>query len=298
MMKTKIGSIELKNPVIAASGTFGYGEEFNKYIDLNMLGGVCTNGITFKGKSGNSGIRLYETSSGMMNSVGLQNPSIENFIQNEFKFMQEFDFEIIVNLSGNSLEDYVEGAKLLNEIDINIIELNISCPNVKEGGMAYGMTCTAAEEVVSELRKVTDKHLMVKLTPNAHNLVEVAQHCEEAGADSLSLVNTFNALAIDIYKRKAVFDNVTAGLSGPAIKPIALRMVREVYKAVNIPVIGIGGIMDFEDAIEFIMAGATAVQVGTANLVNPNATIEIINGIEKFMEEEKIKSLDEIRGII
>lgn len=298
MLKTSIAGIELKNPVIAASGTFGFGKEFDKYIDLNKLGGLSTNGITLNPKAGNPGQRIYETASGMMNSVGLQNDSIQGFLDNEYKFMKKFDFETIVNLSGNSKEDYVEGIKLLEEIDVNIVELNISCPNVKEGGMAYGMTCLAAEDIVSAVREVSTKHIMVKLTPNAHDLVEVARSCEKAGADSLSLVNTFNALAIDIYKRKPIFNNVTAGLSGPAIKPIALRMVRDVSRAVEIPVIGMGGIMTYEDAIEYIMAGATAIQVGTANLVNPRSIIEIIDGIENFMTRENIKSLDEIRGII
>lgn len=298
MIKTKIGEVELKNPVIAASGTFAYGEEFSKYIDLNKLGGVSSNGVTLSPKDGNPGQRIYETPSGMMNSVGLQNPSVASFIDNELKFMNSFDYETIVNLSGNSLNDYVEGAKLLENENFNIIELNISCPNVKEGGMAFGMTCDAAETVVTAVKEVSSKHIMVKLSPNAFNLAEVAKACEQAGADSLSLVNTFNALAIDIYNRKPVFNNVTAGLSGPAIKPIALRMVRDVYKAVNIPVIGMGGIMDYQDAIEFIMAGATAVQVGTASLVNPNAIIEIIEGIEGFMKEQGIKDLEEIRGII
>lgn len=298
MLKTSIAGIELNNPVIAASGTFGFGKEFDKYIDLNKLGGLSTNGITLNLKAGNPGQRIYETASGMMNSVGLQNDSIQGFLDNEYKFMKKFDFETIVNLSGNSKEDYVEGIKLLEDIDVNIVELNISCPNVKEGGMAYGMTCLAAEDIVSAVREVSTKHIMVKLTPNAHDLVEVARSCEKAGADSLSLVNTFNALAIDIYKRKPIFNNVTAGLSGPAIKPIALRMVRDVSRAVEIPVIGMGGIMTYEDAIEYIMVGATAIQVGTANLVNPRSIIEIIDGIENFMTRENIKSLDEIRGII
>lgn len=298
MLRTRIGNIELKNPVIAASGTFSYGRELAKYIDLNRLGGACSDGITLKAKDGNPGQRIHETACGMMNSVGLQNPSVEVFLKEELPNMRSFDYETIVNLSGNSLEDYVEGAKLLESGDFNIIELNISCPNVKEGGMAFGMTCQAAERVVKAIREVSSKHIMVKLSPNAFNLVEVAQACEESGADSLSLVNTFNALAIDIYKRKAIFNNVTAGLSGPAIKPIALRMVRDVYKAVDIPVIGLGGIMNYKDAIEFIMAGATAVQVGTASLVNPRAMIDIIEGMEEFMVKENIRTLDEIRGII
>lgn len=298
MVKTNLCGIELKNPVIAASGTFGNGVEFSEYIDISKLGAVSSKGLTLHPKDGNKGQRIYETSSGIMNSIGLQNPSVAGFIKDDLPIMEKFGTEIIVNLGGNTLEEYIEGAKLLENTNINMIELNISCPNVKEGGMAFGMFCDDANLVVREVRKVTSKKLMVKLSPNAHNLVEVALECEKAGADALSLVNTFNALAIDIFKRKAVFRNITAGLSGPCIKPIALRMVREVYKEVNIPVVGIGGISNYKDAVEFIMAGATAIQVGTANFVNPQVMIEIINDMKQFMINENIKSLDEIRGII
>lgn len=298
MVKTNLCGIELKNPVIAASGTFGNGVEFSEYIDISKLGAVSSKGLTLHPKDGNKGQRIYETSSGIMNSIGLQNPSVAGFIKDDLPIMEKFGTEIIVNLGGNTLEEYIEGAKLLENTNINMIELNISCPNVKEGGMAFGMFCDDANLVVREVRKVTSKKLMVKLSPNAHNLVEVALECEKAGADALSLVNTFNALAIDIFKRKAVFSNITAGLSGPCIKPIALRMVREVYKEVNIPVVGIGGISNYKDAVEFIMAGATAIQVGTANFVNPQVMIEIINDMKQFMINENIKSLDEIRGII
>lgn len=298
MIKTNLCGIELKNPVIAASGTFGNGVEFSEYIDISKLGAVSSKGLTLHPKDGNKGQRIYETSSGIMNSIGLQNPSVAVFIKDDLPIMEKFGTEIIVNLGGNTLEEYIEGAKLLEDTNINMIELNISCPNVKEGGMAFGMFCDDANLVVREVRKVTSKKLMVKLSPNAHNLVEVALECEKAGADALSLVNTFNALAIDIFKRKAVFSNITAGLSGPCIKPIALRMVREVYKEVNIPVVGIGGISNYKDAVEFIMAGATAIQVGTANFVNPQVMIEIINDMKQFMINENIKSLDEIRGII
>lgn len=298
MVKTNLCGIELKNPVIAASGTFGNGVEFSEYIDISKLGAVSSKGLTLHPKDGNKGQRIYETSSGIMNSIGLQNPSVAGFIKDDLPIMEKFGTEIIVNLGGNTLEEYIEGAKLLEDTNINMIELNISCPNVKEGGMAFGMFCDDANLVVREVRKVTSKKLMVKLSPNAHNLVEVALECEKAGADALSLVNTFNALAIDIFKRKAVFRNITAGLSGPCIKPIALRMVREVYKEVNIPVVGIGGISNYKDAVEFIMAGATAIQVGTANFVNPQVMIEIINDMKQFMINENIKSLDEIRGII
>lgn len=298
MLKTDLCGVTLKNPVIAASGTFGFGREFEPYLDLNQLGGISTKGLTYHSKQGNTGQRIHETAAGIMNSIGLQNPSVKSFIEDDLEFMKNFKSEIIVNLGGNNIDDYVNGALLLEDTDINIIELNISCPNVKEGGMAFGIKCESAFYVVSEIKKVSTKKIMVKLSPNADDLVRVATECERAGADALSLVNTFNALAIDINKRKAVFDNITAGLSGPCIKPIALRMVRDVYKSVNIPVVGMGGIMNATDAIEFIMAGSTAIQVGTANFINPRIMIEIINGIEEFMSKEGIKNLDEIRGII
>lgn len=298
MLKTELCGKTLKNPVIAASGTFGNGREFNDYIDLNRLGGISSKGVTLKPKDGNKGIRIYETPSGIMNSIGLQNVGVEEFIKTEIPFMNQFDTEIIVNLGGNTLEDYIEGAKLFEDVDIDIIELNISCPNLHEGGLAFGMNCVDARLVVEEVKKVTSKKLMVKLTPNADNIVEVAVECVKAGADALSLVNTFNALAIDIYTKKPVFNNITAGLSGPCIKPIALRMVRDVSRAVDVPVVGMGGIADYKDAIEFIMAGATAIQVGTANFIDPQAMIRIIDGMENYMKEFGIKDLDEIRGII
>lgn len=298
MLKTTICGIEFKNPVIAASGTFGFGREYETYIDLNRLGGISTKGLTLNKKEGNSGQRIHETPSGIMNSIGLQNPSVAGFIEHELPYMKTLDTQILVNMGGNTLDEYIQGAMLLEKTDIDFIELNISCPNVKHGGMAFGMQCDMAYLVVNEIRKVSSKKLIVKLSPNAHNLVEVATECERAGADALSLVNTFNALAIDIYRRKAVFDNITAGLSGPCIKPIALRMVREVSKAVSIPVIGMGGIMNFEDAIEFIMAGAAAIQVGTANFIDPHVMIRIIEGMEEFMKDNNIQSLGEIRGII
>lgn len=298
MTKINLCGIELKNPVIAASGTFGFGREYDRYIDLNRLGGVSTKGLTIREKQGNEGIRIHETPAGIMNSIGLQNPSIQSFIDDELDFMNQFDFEILANVGGNNINEYVKGVELISQTNINIIELNISCPNVKEGGMAFGIKCESAYEVVKAVREVTDKVLMVKLSPNAESVSRVAYECQRAGADCVSLVNTFNALAVDIYKRKPVFKNVTAGLSGPCIKPIALRMVREVFHAVDIPVIGMGGIMNWQDAIEFIMAGATAIQVGTANFVHPNCMIEIIEGIENFMEQQQITNLKEITGII
>lgn len=298
MTKVNICGIEFKNPVIAASGTFGFGREFEEYFSIEKLGGISTKGLTLNKKDGNKGIRIHETPSGLMNSIGLQNPGVKGFIEDELPFLENKDTVIIANLGGGTIEEYLEGIELLNNTSIDIIELNISCPNVKEGGMAFGIKCDTASFVVKEAKKVSKKPLMIKLSPNAENIKEMAYSCVESGADALSLVNTFNALAIDIYKRKPVFNNITAGLSGPCIKPIALRMVYDVYKTVNVPIVGLGGIMTAEDAIEFIMAGATAIQVGSANFINPRVTMDIIQSIESFMEKEGIKSLEEIRGII
>ena len=296
--KINICGIDFKNPVIAASGTFGFGREFEQYMDLSKLGGISSKGLTYFKKDGNKGTRIHETPSGLMNSIGLQNPSVQNFIKEELPHMETYGTEIIANIGGSQIEDYIESVKLINETNINIIELNISCPNVKEGGMAFGIKSDSAYEIVKEVRKHTNKILMVKLSPNAENIKDNAIKCVEAGADSLSLVNTFNALAIDIYRRKPIFENITAGLSGPAIKPIALRMVKEVHDAVDVPIVGIGGIMNGEDAIEFIMAGATAVQLGTANLIDPQSMEKTISFIEEFMYKENIKDLSEITGII
>lgn len=300
MINTRVDicGVELKNPVIGASGTFGFGREFNEYFDVGQLGGISTKGLTLEAREGNSGIRIYETSSGIMNSIGLQNPGVERFIEEELPFMESKDTIILANLGGSTIEDYLKGIELLNNTSIDIIELNISCPNVKQGGMAFGIKCDSAREIVRLSKKTSKKPLVVKLSPNAENIVDMAYTCVEAGADGLSLVNTFNALAIDIDNRRPVFKNITAGLSGPAIKPIALRMVYEVSRIVNVPVIGLGGITSAEDAIEYIMAGATAIQIGTANFLDPKISLEIIDGIKFFMERENIKTLEEIRGII
>ena len=297
-MRVNIGKLELKNPIMVASGTFGNGREFKNFMDLNTLGGICTTAVTYNPRTGNPAMRIHETPSGIMNSIGLQNPGIKEFLKTDYKFLKTLDTKIIVNLSGNSEEEYLKGAELLNEADIDAVELNISCPNVKEGGMAFGMECHTAGDIVSKVRKVIDHTLIVKLSPNAGDIVSVAKSCEEAGADAISMVNTFNALAIDIETRKPVFENITAGLSGPAIKPIAMRMVWQVCKAVDIPVIAIGGIMDYKDVVEYIMAGATAVEVGTANFVNPSVTEEIVKDLQDYMKRENIQSLEEIRGII
>ncbi|WP_368489874.1 dihydroorotate dehydrogenase [Clostridium sp. BJN0013] len=293
-----ICGVEFKNPVIAASGTFAFGAEYNEIYDVSKLGGICSKGLTLERKEGNNGIRSFETRSGMLNSVGLQNPGVEHFIKVELPRMKKFNTAIIANLGGSSKEEYIKAVEKLNDSAVDIIELNISCPNVKSGGMAFGIKSKVAGEIVHSVKRVCKKPLMVKLSPNAEDIVDMAYTCCQAGADSLSLVNTFKAMAVDIKNRKAVFDNITAGLSGPAIKPIALRMVYEVSKVVEIPVVGIGGICNWQDAVEFIMAGASAIQVGTANFIKPDICLDIIKGIEEYMEKEKIKNLNEIRGII
>lgn len=295
--KVVINGIEFKNPVITASGTFGFGREYNEIYDVSKLGGISSKGLTLNERQGNDGPRVVETRAGMINSVGLQNPGIDEFIKTELPEMKKLNTRILANLGGATVEDYINGTLKLNETDVDIIELNISCPNVKCGGMALGIKAEMAGDVVRRVKEVSKKPLMVKLSPNAEDIVEVAVACEKAGADSLSLVNTFKAMAIDIRKKAPIFNNIFAGLSGPAIKPIALRMVYEVSGAVNIPVIGMGGITTWEDAIEFIMAGSTAIQVGTANFIKPDVAIDIVDGIEAYMQKEGIKSLEEIRGI-
>lgn len=298
MISVDINGVNFKNPVIAASGTFGFGEEYSQIYDVSKLGGISTKGLTINKKEGNDGIRIYETSSGIMNSVGLQNPGVDNFIKYELPKMKNLDTVILANLGGGSIEDYLMGIEKLNNTEVDIVELNISCPNVKHGGMAFGIKSDVAYKVVSEVKSICNKPLMVKLSPNAEDIIDMAYKCCEAGADSISMVNTFKAMAIDIKNRKPVFNNISAGLSGPAIKPIALRMVYEVCKHIDVPVVGIGGISSAEDAIEFIMAGAHAVQVGSANFIKPDICLDIINGIEKFMMNEGIKDISEIRGII
>lgn len=297
MLNVNICGVDFKNPVIVASGTFGFGQEYNEFFDVSKLGGISSKGLTLNGREGNGGLRVFETRSGMINSVGLQNPGVDEFIKTELPQMKKFDTVIIANLGGGTFEEYIEGMKKLSETDVDMVELNISCPNVKSGGMAFGIKSKVAYDVVSEVRKVCKKPLIVKLSPNAEDIVDMAFKCCEAGADSISLVNTFKAMAIDIKRKRPVFDNIFAGLSGPAIKPIALRMVYEVCGAVDVPVIGMGGITTPEDAVEFIMAGAAAVQVGSANFIKPDIALDIINGIEEFMKSEGIKSIDEIKGI-
>ena len=296
MLKTVLNGVTMKNPVIAASGTFGFGQEYDQYFDISQLGGVSSKGLTLEERFGNEGERVYETPSGLINSIGLQNPGVDAFIRDDLPFLRKKDTAVIANLGGSTVESYLEGVQKLGETDVDIIELNISCPNVKHWGMALGIRCDIAYEAVKKVRAVCKKPLMVKLSPNAQDIVEMARCCEEAGADSLSLVNTFQAMAIDVYKRKPVFQNVFAGLSGPAILPIALRMVYQVCGAVKIPVVGMGGISSWQDAAAFLMAGATAVQVGTANFVKPDICLDIIRGLEQFLKDQGCRSVSDIIG--
>jgi dihydroorotate dehydrogenase (NAD+) catalytic subunit len=291
-----IAGVNFKNPVIAASGTFGYGSEYASIIDLKKLGGICTKGLTLMPREGNRGLRLHETPAGLMNSIGLENPGLEVFLEKELPRLRLLGPAVIANLSGSSIEEYTEGARLLDASGVDMIELNISCPNVKAGGMSFGLEPEAVLSVAEPVRKVlSHKPLMVKLSPNAPDLIAVARACINAGADALSLVNTFKALAIDIHTRKPVFDNVVAGLSGPAIRPIALRMVwelREVFPSAAI--VGMGGISASVDALEFLLAGATAIQVGSATFVHPATMIEIIGGIEEYMVKHGCHSIGEL----
>ena len=287
-----IAGVHFRNPVIAASGTFGYGSEYEGLLDIAALGGICTKGLTLKPRQGNTGRRIHETASGLMNSIGLENPGIPAFIEKELPALRKLGPVVIANLSGSDITEYAEGTSLLDSSSVDMIELNISCPNVKSGGMAFGLDPQAAAEVTDTVRKAAPhKPLMVKLSPNAPDITAVAKACINTGADALSLVNTFKALAIDIHGRKPVFDNISAGLSGPAIKPIALRMVWELVEMLqkeklSVPVIGLGGIASAADALEFLMAGAAAVEVGTATFTHPPTMNEIITGIEAYMKEK------------
>lgn len=293
----EICGIKLKNPIITASGTYGFGEEYLNYYDPKILGAIASKGLTRFPKKGNEGIRIWESPSGILNSIGLENPGVENFVKDYLPRMKKLGTEIFVNLGGNTIEEYADGAKILNDYDFNFIELNISCPNVHEGGMAFGIEADAAYKVVTAVRKVTDKILFVKLSPNAKDITEVAKAAEEAGADGISLINTILAMAVDFNKRENVFKNDYAGLSGPAVKPIALRMTHQVKRAVNIPIIAMGGICSYRDALEFIMVGASAVEVGTYNFMNPKGPQEIIEDLENYLVD-KNEYLKDLVGII
>jgi len=299
-LSVNVAGVKLKNPVIAASGTFGNTSEYSDILDVSLLGGLCTKGLTMVPRCGNKGARIWETPSGLLNSIGLENIGITDFIENDLPNMKKLGPAIIANLSGGESDEYIKGAVLLNESSVDMIELNISCPNVKVGGMAFGLDPGTAAALVSAVRRVCrDKPLLVKLSPNAPSLSAVALACVNAGADALSLVNTFKAMAIDIVNRKPVFEHITAGLSGPAIKPIALRMVWELFETlkdsnIEVPIIGIGGIANTIDTIEFLMAGACAVQIGSATFANPFTMIEIIDGIKQYMTANKLSSISEI----
>lgn len=296
--KINIAGVELKNPVMTASGTFGSGREYSEFVDLNKLGAVVVKGVADKPWNGNPAPRIAEVYGGMLNSVGLQNPGVDYFIKEDIPFLRQFDTKIIVNVCGHSIEEYVNVVKKLQGQDIDLMELNISCPNVTEGGMAFGTDCSMVEKVVSEVKKHAEKPLIVKLSPNVTDITVIAKAAVNGGADALSLINTLTGMKIDIDKRKPVLAQKIGGMSGPAVKPVAVRMVYQVCKAVDVPVIGMGGISNGEDAIEFIMAGATGVSVGTANFHNPYATMEVIKGIEEYMNKYNVSDLSEIRGII
>jgi len=298
-LNINIGKLQLKNPVMTASGTFGYGTEYSDFIDLSRIGGIFVKGTTLRERQGNPYPRMAETPSGMLNAVGLQNKGIEYFINHIYPTVKDIDTNIIVNLSGSTIEDYIEGAEMLNSLDkIPAIELNISCPNVKEGGMAFGTSCLSASQVVREVRRVYEKELMVKLSPNVTDISEIALAVEAEGADSVSLINTLLGMAIDSEKRKPVLSTITGGLSGPAVKPIALRMVWQVANVVKIPVIGMGGIMNAADAIEFMLAGASAIQIGTANFIDPTVSIKVVDGINKYLDKHGFQSVTEIIGAL
>ena len=297
-MNTNINfaGIEMKNPVTVASGTFGYGREFSNFFDLSKLGGIITKGTSLKPKSGNKATRICVTASGMLNSIGLQNPGVEYFAENDLPFLRKFDTAIIVNACGSTIDEYVELCKILNTLDIDGVELNLSCPNVKAGCMAFGNTYEGVKEVTSKVRKVLQKPLIVKLTPNVTNIAEIAKAVEDAGADGVSLINTLLGMKIDINKRKPVLANNTGGLSGPAIKPVAVRMVYQVAQAVKIPILGMGGIVNGEDAIEFMLAGASAISIGAGNFISPTTSIDTINQIEDYMRKNNIQDINEIVG--
>lgn len=297
-MNTKINfaGIEMKNPVTVASGTFGYGRELQDFFDIGKLGAIITKGTSLKPKSGNKPPRICEVTSGMLNSVGLQNPGIEYFSNNELPYLKKYDTKIIVNACGNSVEEFIELCKVLNTLAIDGVEINSSCPNRKEGGMPFGNTYESIKQLTYEVKEVLDKPLIVKLMPNVTDIASIAKGAEDGGADAVSLIGPLTGMKIDIYKKRPMLAGNTGGLSGPAIKPVAVRMVYQVSQAVSIPIMGLGGIMSGEDAIEFMLAGATAVSVGAGNLVDPYTSLKTIKGIEEYMEKEKIEDIQEIMG--
>lgn len=299
-MNTEIdfAGIKMKNPVTVASGTFGYGREFAEYIDLNKLGAIITKGTFLKPKLGNKSPRVCETASGMLNAIGLQNPGIEHFRDYDLPWLRQFDTKIILNVGASTLEEYIEVCKIANTLDIDGVELNLSCPNVKAGCMAFGTTYEGVKQVTSEVRKVLDKPLIVKLTPNVTDITLTARGAQDGGADAVSAINTLLAMKIDIDKRRPVLANNTGGLSGPAIKPVAVRMVYQIANAVKIPVMGLGGIMSGEDAVEFMLAGATAVSIGSGNFYSPDTSLKTIEGIEKYLKKHNVEDINSIIGTV
>lgn len=296
-LSVEIGKLKLKNPIMTASGTFGYGEEFADFIDLNRLGGIIVKGTTLHHREGNPYPRMAETPSGMLNAVGLQNKGVDYFIEHIYPRIKDLDTRVIVNVSGSCIDDYVAVCEKLSPLDkVAAVEINISCPNVKQGGMGFGTTCSGAENVTSAVRKAYDGTMIVKLTPNVTDITEIARAVEAAGADAVSLTNTFLGMAIDVEKRKPMLSTITGGLSGPCIRPIAVRMVWQVANAVKVPVVGLGGIASGRDAIEFLLAGATAVQIGTANFVDPQVTVKAIDYIEDYLKRHQIASVRELIG--
>ena len=298
-LRVKIGNLELKNPVMTASGTFGYGPEYADFVELSEIGGIIVKGTTLHPRQGNDYPRMAETASGMLNCVGLQNKGVDYFCEHIYPEIKDIDTNMIVNVSGSSPEDYAECAARIDALDkIPAIELNISCPNVKDGGMAFGVTCEGAASVVRAVRKSYHKTLIVKLSPNVTDITEIARAVEAEGADSVSLINTLMGMSIDIERRRSRLSIGTGGLSGPAVKPVALRMVWQVARAVNIPVVGLGGIMNATDAIEFLMAGATAIEIGTANFIDPTVTVKVVEGIGEWLDRHGIADVNEIIGAL
>ena len=298
-LNVKLGNLQLQNPVMTASGTFGYGDEFSDFIDIERIGGIIVKGTTIRSREGNDYPRMAETPSGMLNAVGLQNKGVHYFVENIYPGLKHLNTNVIVNVSGSTIDEYVETAQIINELDaITAIELNISCPNVKQGGMAFGTSACSASEVVERVRMAYHKHLMVKLSPNVTDVSEIARSVEASGADSVSLINTLLGMAINAETRKPILSTVTGGLSGPCVKPVALRMVWQVAKAVKIPVVGLGGIMNAKDAIEFMLAGASAIQIGTANFIDPTVTIKVIEGITEYLDRHGFNSVTEIIGAL
>ena len=296
--KVHLAGVELKNPVMTASGTFGSGMEYGEFVDLNQLGAVVTKGVANTPWEGNPTPRVAEVNGGMLNTIGLQNPGIDVFIKRDIPFLSQYDTKIVVNVCGRTVEDYEEVVKKLASEPVDLLEINISCPNVKEGGIAFGQDPKSVELITRKVKNCAKQPVIMKLSPNVTDISEMARACEAGGADGISLINTLTGMKIDIYRRKFALANKTGGMSGPAIKPVAVRMVYQAASAVKIPVIGMGGIATAEDALEFIMAGATAVSVGTANFFNPYATVEIVEGIEKFMEQQGVRDIHELIGCV